>query len=57
MSLIERIRDTIGGEEETLQYRYRCRECGSEFETAQTSRTEVECPECGASGPRSISKL
>jgi putative FmdB family regulatory protein len=58
MSLMDRIKGTLGGDDGTApEFRYHCRECGEEFETEESSRSNVTCPECGASGTRTITKL
>ncbi|WP_340101219.1 zinc ribbon domain-containing protein [Salinibaculum salinum] len=57
MSLMDRLKGAMGSDEVEREFNYHCRECGTEFETAEHSRSNVECPECGASGTRSLSKL
>ncbi len=59
MTLMDRLRDSLGGtdEEADVLYRYHCAECNNEFETPEVSTSQVECPACGASGARSIQSL
>ncbi len=58
MALLDRIRSAVtGSNDRDLQYRYHCRECDTSFEQAETSLSRVECPRCGATGSRSLSKL
>lgn len=59
MTLINRLKESLtagAGNEEEL-YRYHCMECNSEFESAEVSTSQVECPSCGASGALSIETL
>jgi putative FmdB family regulatory protein len=53
MSLLDRFR----GDDAVPTTRYHCQECGTDFETERASRSDAECPECGASGVRSIVRL
>lgn len=46
MSIVDKIRDAIGGGETT--YEYRCTNCDAEFESGQSRLTDVSCPECAA---------
>ncbi|MHB9285554.1 hypothetical protein ACKVMT_00770 [Halobacteriales archaeon Cl-PHB] len=58
MALLDRLKKAMTSTDDSeLQYRYHCRECDSSFEQAETSVSRVECPRCGATGSRSISKL
>ena len=58
MPILDRIKGRLGGDAEAEPgFNYHCRECGAEFETAESSRSAVECPDCGAAGTRSITKL
>lgn len=57
MALLERVKKAIGGGDEEIAYRYHCRECAREFETPETSMKAITCPNCGASGSRSIERL
>lgn len=58
MSLMDRIKGTLGGNERTEPgFNYHCRECDLEFETTESSRSNVECPNCGAMGTRALTKL
>lgn len=58
MSSTGRIKGTLGGDGSTEPgFNYHCRECDEEFETDESSRSNVECPNCGAMGTRAITKL
>jgi DNA-directed RNA polymerase subunit RPC12/RpoP len=55
---MDRIKGTLGGNERTEPgFNYHCRECDLEFETTESSRSNVECPNCGAMGTRALTKL
>lgn len=57
MPLIERIKDAVGVSEQDVTYNYHCRECGDEFEADERRLAQVQCPNCGASGSREISRM
>jgi rRNA maturation endonuclease Nob1 len=59
MTLIERLKESLSGGagNDAALYRYHCMECNSEFESAEVSASQVECPSCGASGALSIQTL
>ena len=57
MSIMERIRGTLSGEQTEPDHRYYCKVCGKEFGSSEPTKTEVECHHCGASGSMSLSKL
>jgi len=57
MSLMDRIKGTLGENEEEQTFDYHCRECDTEFESPNRSLSDVSCLNCGASGSRSVTKL
>jgi len=57
MSLMDRLKGTLGGDEEEQTFNYHCRECDTEFESPNRSLSDVSCPKCGASESRSVTKL
>ncbi len=57
MSLMDRIKTTLGADEQEQRFNYYCRERETEFESPNRSLSDVSCPECVARGSRSLTKL
>jgi rubrerythrin len=57
MTLFDRIREAFGEGQTEGEFRYHCRDCETDFTSTEPSRSEIECPSCSATGPRSISKF
>jgi len=56
--LFDRIKGALEEEKgEGPQYRYQCRECGADFETGEAVLSKIDCPDCGASGTRALTRL
>ena len=57
MALMERIKDAVGMTEPEVTYYYHCRECDETFDTAEDSRAQVACPNCGATGTTNLTRM
>jgi DNA-directed RNA polymerase subunit RPC12/RpoP len=51
------IKGTPGADGWEQGFNYHCRDCSAEFESAESSHSNVEYPVCSAAGTRSITRL
>ncbi len=57
MPLLDRLKDAVGVGDEDVTYNYHCRECLNKFESPDRHLANIECPSCGATGSREISRM
>ncbi len=57
MLLMDPIKGTPGADGWEQGFNYHCRDCSAEFESAESSHSNVEYPVCSAAGTRSITRL
>lgn len=52
MSLMNRLKELVGDDEET--HHYQCLDCASSFERDHDDVSRISCPDCGAKRIRSV---